>query len=37
MPTLDPTLGYAAGSGWDAITGLGVPFARHLITAVVGI
>jgi len=34
-PTPDP--GYAATSGYDLATGLGVPFARHLITAVVGI
>jgi kumamolisin len=37
QPTIDPTIGFSALSGWDAITGLGVPFARHLITAVVGI
>lgn len=34
-PTADP--GYNAGVGYDLITGLGVPFARHLITAVVGV
>jgi subtilase family serine protease len=33
-----PAPGYSAGmgAGWDAVTGLGVPFARHLITAVTG-
>jgi subtilase family serine protease len=36
-PTPAPTVGYAAGAGWDAVTGLGVPFARHLITAVTGL
>lgn len=34
MPTAAP--GYPAGLGWDAVTGLGIPFARHLITAVTG-
>ena len=29
--------GYFADQGWDPVTGLGVPFARHLIKAVVGI
>jgi hypothetical protein len=33
--TLDP--GFNAGVGWDAATGLGAPFARNLIKAVVGI
>jgi kumamolisin len=27
---------YSANAGWDAVTGLGAPFARHLISAVVG-
>ncbi len=36
-PTPAPATGYLAGTGWDAVTGLGVPFARHLIKAVVGI
>ncbi len=35
-PVPTPVPGYAAGAGWDAVTGLGVPFARHLITAVTG-
>lgn len=29
MPTADP--GYSAGTGYDQVTGIGVPFARHLI------
>lgn len=29
--------GYDAGPGFDLITGIGVPFARHLIKAVVGV
>lgn len=33
--TLDP--GYSAGTGYDLVTGIGVPFARSLIHAVVGI
>ena len=32
---LDP--GYNAGPGFDLITGIGVPYARHLIQAVVGV
>jgi subtilase family serine protease len=28
--------GYTANAGWDPVTGLGAPFARHLIAAVVG-
>src|SRR5579864_3020359 len=32
---LDP--GFNAGPGWDAATGLGAPFARNLIKAIVGI
>lgn len=35
QPTADP--GYAAGAGWDGVTGLGVPFARHLISAIAGL
>jgi subtilase family serine protease len=31
-----PAPGYYAGTGYDLVTGLGVPFARHLITAVTG-
>jgi subtilase family serine protease len=31
---IDP--GYAAGQGYDLVTGIGVPFARNLIKAVVG-
>ena len=34
VPSPDP--GYSAGAGWDPVTGLGVPFARHLIAAVTG-
>jgi kumamolisin len=29
--------GYQAGSGYDLVTGMGVPFARNLIRAVVGV
>lgn len=29
MPTADP--GFSAGTGYDQVTGIGVPFARHLI------
>jgi subtilase family serine protease len=36
-PSAQPAPGYNAGAGWDAATGLGAPFARHLITAVVGV
>lgn len=32
---LDP--GYQAGGGYDLVTGIGVPFARNLIRAVVGV
>ncbi len=35
QPTPDP--GFNAGVGYDHVTGIGVPFARHLIQAVVGI
>jgi kumamolisin len=28
--------GYGAGPGYDLVTGLGVPYARHLVTAVTG-
>ncbi|MFN2461433.1 MAG: protease pro-enzyme activation domain-containing protein [Candidatus Velthaea sp.] len=34
-PTADP--GFSAGTGYDNVTGIGVPFARHLIQAVVGV
>jgi subtilase family serine protease len=34
-PTLAP--GYSAGAGYDLDTGIGVPFARNLIKAVVGV
>jgi subtilase family serine protease len=36
-PLPAPVTGYTAGTGWDAISGLGVPFARRLITAIVGV
>ncbi len=32
-----PDPGYNSGVGYDLVTGVGVPFARHLITAVVGV
>ncbi len=32
-----PAPGYQAGVGYDHVTGIGVPFARHLIQAVVGV
>jgi len=35
QPTPDP--GFNAGVGYDLTTGIGVPFARHLIKAVVGV
>jgi len=37
--TPDPLFapGFTAGQGYDSATGLGVPFARHLIKAIVGI
>lgn len=36
-PCPNPTdTGYAAGTGYDLVTGIGVPFARALIKAVVG-
>ena len=35
LPSLDP--GYNAGPGFDLVTGIGVPYARHLIQAVVGV
>jgi len=31
-----PAPGYQAGTGYDHVTGIGVPFARHLIQAVTG-
>jgi subtilase family serine protease len=31
-----PAPGYYAGTGYDLVTGLGVPFARHLIATVTG-
>jgi subtilase family serine protease len=34
-PTIDP--GYTAGKGYDLTTGIGVPFGRNLIKAVVGV
>jgi kumamolisin len=34
-PTIDP--GFNAGHGYDLTTGIGVPFGRHLIQAVVGV
>jgi hypothetical protein len=34
-PTPDP--GFTAGKGYDLTTGIGVPFARHLINSVVGV
>lgn len=34
-PTVDP--GFNAGKGYDLTTGIGVPFGRHLIKAVVGV
>jgi subtilase family serine protease len=37
-PTPSPTpYGFSAGVGYDHVTGIGVPFARHLIQAVVGV
>jgi subtilase family serine protease len=36
-PPAQPAAGYNAGAGWDAATGLGAPFARHLIQAVAGV
>ncbi|MGD0050415.1 MAG: protease pro-enzyme activation domain-containing protein [Vulcanimicrobiaceae bacterium] len=36
-PTPTPGAGYTAGVGYDLVTGIGVPFARHLIKAVVGV
>ena len=36
-PTPTPGVGYTAGVGYDLVTGIGVPFARHLIKAVVGV
>jgi kumamolisin len=35
-PQPTPT-GYSAGTGYDNVTGIGVPFARHLIQSVVGV
>ncbi len=35
-PQPTPQPGYSAGKGYDNITGIGVPFARHLIKAVTG-
>ena len=36
-PTPSPQPGFNAGSGYDNVTGLGVPFARHLIKAIAGV
>jgi pseudomonalisin len=36
-PQPTPQPGYSAGTGYDNVTGLGVPFARHLIKAVAGV
>lgn len=36
-PPPTPVPGYTAGTGYDNVTGLGVPFARHLIKAVAGV
>jgi pseudomonalisin len=35
VPSPDP--GFNAGKGYDQVTGIGVPFARHLIKQVVGV
>ena len=32
-----PVAGYAAGPGYDEVTGVGVPFAGHLIEALTGL
>ena len=36
-PYPTPTVQYTAGVGYDLVTGIGVPFARHLIQTVVGV
>ncbi len=36
-PAPTPQPGYTAGTGYDNVTGLGVPFARHLIKAIAGV
>ncbi len=36
-PPPTPAPGYSAGTGYDNVTGIGVPFARHLIKAIVGV
>jgi len=36
-PTASPVAGFQAGVGYDLVTGIGVPFARSLIKAVVGV
>lgn len=37
MTGIAPNGGYDAGTGYDLVTGLGVPYARNLIRAVVGV
>jgi hypothetical protein len=32
-----PEPGFNAGAGYDLTTGIGVPFARHLIESIVGV
>jgi len=36
-PNATPVAGFVAGSGYDLVTGIGVPFGRNLIKAVAGI
>jgi subtilase family serine protease len=36
-PLPAPEPGYSAGKGYDLATGIGVPFARHLIESIVGV
>ncbi len=36
-PPPTPVPGYTAGAGYDNVTGIGVPFARHLIKAIAGV
>ena len=36
-PSPSPDPGFNAGVGYDLTTGIGVPFARHLIKSVVGV
>jgi len=36
VPLPSPQPGFNAGTGYDLTTGIGVPFARHLIASVVG-